>query len=90
MDASNIRTTCPSQKLAHGYLSPFTIVWKVRWNMYQLRLPISMSHLHLVFNVIKLLPTPSDPILGWKANPPPLPEIVDGEEHYIVEQILDS
>ena len=40
--------------------------------------------------MIKLLPTPSDPIPGQKANPPPLPEIVDGEEHYVVEQILDS
>ena len=49
-----------------------------------------MSHLHPVFNVIKLLPTPSDPIPGQKANPSPLPEIVDGEEHYVVEQILDS
>ena len=42
------------------------------------------------FNVIKLLPTPSNPILGQKASPPPLPELVDGEEHYVVQQILDS
>ena len=49
-----------------------------------------MSHLHPVFNVIRLLPTLSDPILGQKASPPPPPEIVDGEEHYVVEQILDS
>ena len=49
-----------------------------------------MSHLHPVFNVIKLLPAPSDPIPGQKASLPPLPEIVDGEEHYVVERILDS
>ena len=87
---SDICTTRPSQKLAHHYLGPFTIVQKVGWNAYWLHLPTSMSCLHPVFNVIKLLPTPSDPIPGWKASPPPLPEIVDGEEHYVVEQILDS
>ena len=90
LDVSDIRTTCPSQKPAHCYLSPFTIVWKVGWNAYQLCLPTSMSHLHPVFNVIKLLPTPSDPIPRQKASPPPLPELVDREEHYVVEWILDS
>ena len=90
LDASDIRTTRPSQKLAHWYLGPFTIVWKVGRNAYQLRLPTSMSHLHPVFNVIKLLPTLSNPIPGWKASPPPLPELVDREEHYVVEWILDS
>ena len=49
-----------------------------------------MSCLHPVFNVIKLLTTPSDPILGQKTSPPPPPELVDGEEHYVVERILDS
>ena len=90
MDASDIRTTRPSQKLAHPYLSPFMIVWKVRRNAYWLHLPTSMSHLHPVFNVIKLLLTPSDPIPGQKTSPPPPPELVDGEVHYVVEQILDS
>ena len=88
--ASNIRTTRFSQKLAHHYLGPFTIVWKVRWNAYWLCLLTSMSRLHPVFNVIKLLPTLSDPIPGQKTSPPPLPELVDREEHYVVEQILDS
>ena len=90
LDVSDICTTCPSQKLAHRYLGPFMIVWKVRRNAYQLCLPTSMSRLHPVFNVIKLLPTPSDPIPGQKTSLPPLPELVDGEEHYVVEQILDS
>ena len=90
LDASNIHTTRPSQKLAHRYLGPFTIVQKVGWNAYRLRLLTYMSRLHPVFNVIKLLLTPSDPIPGRKASPPPLPELVDGEEHYVVEWILDS
>ena len=79
-----------SALLAHHYLGAFMIVRKVGWNAYWLCLLTSMSHLHPVFNVIRLLPTLSDPILGQKASPPPPPEIVDGEEHYVVEQILDS
>ena len=89
LDASDIHTTHPSQKLAHHYLGPFMIVQKIGWNTYWLCLLASMSHLHHVFNVIKLLSTPSDPIPGRKASLPPPPEIVDGEEHYVVEQILD-
>ena len=50
-----------------------------------------MSWLHLVFNVVKLLRAPEDPIPSWKAcpPPPPPPEMVD-EEHYVVERVLDS
>ena len=90
MDASDIHTTLPSQKLAHCYLRPFTVTRQVSWNTYHLRLPTSMSQLHPVFNIVKLLRAPEDPIPSWKARPPPPPEMVDGEEHYIVEQVLDS
>ena len=83
LDTSDIHTTCPSQKLAHHYLSPFTAVWKVGQNAYCLCLLTPMSHLHPVFNVIKLLLTPDNPISGQKAHLLPLPEIVDGEEHYV-------
>src|ERR1700678_450493 len=49
-----------------------------------------MSRLHPVFNVVKLTPAPVDPIEGCCSCPPPLPEIIDGEEEWIVEEILDS
>ena len=49
-----------------------------------------MSRLHPVFNTIKLTPAPEDPIPGRHPHPPPLPEIVNGEEEWIVEAILDS
>ena len=45
-----------------------------------------MSRLNPVFNVIKLLPTPSNPVLGWKANLPPLPEIVDRERRALCSE----
>jgi hypothetical protein len=93
LDAGDIHTTCPSQKLAHRYLvylGPYVVQRRVRRNAYHLRLPNSMSRLHPVFNIVKLLPAPEDPIPVRRARPPPPLETVNGEEHYIVEQILES
>ncbi|KIJ31883.1 hypothetical protein M422DRAFT_133357, partial [Sphaerobolus stellatus SS14] len=46
--------------------------------------------IHPVFDIVKLLHAPPNPIPRWKTEPPPPPELVDGEEHYEVEQVLDS
>ena len=40
--------------------------------------------------MVKLSLAPVDPIPGCQTSPPPLPEIVDGEEEWVVEEILDS
>ena len=90
LDASDIHTTRPSRKLSHRRLGPFPVVRKVGNGAYRLRLPPSMSRLHLVFNVIKLTLAPDDPVPGRRLRPPPLPEIIDGEKEFIVEEILDS
>ena len=57
---------------------------------YRLQLPAAMKHIHPVFNMVKLTPAPEDPIARRRAPPQPLPEIVDGEEEWVVEEILDS
>jgi len=49
-----------------------------------------MRQLHLVFNVVKLSAAPEDPILGRKPQAPPPPIVIDGEEEWEVEEILDS
>jgi hypothetical protein len=49
-----------------------------------------MKRIHPVFNMVKLTLAPIDPIAGRRIDPPPLPEIVDGEEEWIMEDILDS
>jgi len=49
-----------------------------------------MRRLHLVFNIVKLTAALMDLIPG-RQQPQPLPlELVDGEEDYIVEEIIDS
>jgi len=88
--ASDIQTTQPSQKLSHRRLGPFPIDSQVGNGGYWLCLPPSMSRLHPVFNAVKLSLAPPDPIPGQQTSPPPLPEIMDGEEEWMVEKILDS
>jgi hypothetical protein len=92
LDASDISTTRPSSKLAHRYLGPFKILERVGQSAYRLSLPKSMKRLHPVFNVVKLLPAPADPIVGRSQRTEPPPVLIDetGEEHYEVEAVLDS
>jgi hypothetical protein len=90
LDASDIRTTQPSRKLAHRRLGPFVVEKQVSKLAYRLKLPPSMSRLHPVFNVVKLTPVPADPIVGRHPPRQPPPILVDGAEEYEVEEILDS
>ena len=90
LDASDIQTNRPSRKLSHRNLGPFLVEKRVGNSAYRLKLPISMKRLHPVFNVVKLTPAPTDPIEGRRFPPPPLPEIIEGEEEWIVEEVLDS
>jgi hypothetical protein len=49
-----------------------------------------MKRLYPVFNIVKLTPALLDPIEGHHTLSLPPPEIVDGEEEWIIEEILDS
>src|ERR671915_2236274 len=89
LDASDIKMTRPSKKLAHRNLGPFPIVRCVGSHAYRLHLPQSLSQLHPVFPVVKLTLAPHDSFNRQNRAPPP-PEIVDDEEHYEVEEIIDS
>ena len=75
--------------MSHCRLGPFEIECQVGPLAYCLKLPHGMRQLYPVFNIVKLSAT-SDPILGRKPQALPLPIIVDGEEEWEVEEILDS
>jgi Chromo (CHRromatin Organisation MOdifier) domain len=49
-----------------------------------------VSHLHPVFNVVKLTPALPNPIAGCVPKPLPPLKIVDGEEEWVMEKILNS
>jgi len=90
LDASDIWTMRPSQKLSHQRLGPFVVERQIGPMAYRLRLPHRMKQLHLVFNVVKLTPAPDDPITGQKTEDHPLPIVIDGEPEWEVEEILNS
>src|SRR6202795_3423061 len=90
LDSSNIKTTRLSTKLAHRRLGPYVIDRQVGNRAYKLKLPPSLRALHNVFPVVKLTPTPLDPIPGHRPAPPPAPVLVEGVEEYTVEEILNS
>jgi hypothetical protein len=90
LDGSDIPTTCPSAKLSHRRLGPYVVEARVGHGSYRLQLPASLRRLHPVFPVVKLTPAEADPIPGRHAPPPPPPVLVDGEEEFEVEKILNS
>jgi hypothetical protein len=90
LDASDIHTTWPTKKFAHRFLGPYPVIRPVGSHVYRLKLPPSMSRIHPVFHVVKLMPVPTNPITGRRTKPPPSPEIVGGEERYEVKEVIDS
>ena len=92
LDVSDIKTTRPSLKLSHCRLGLFEIESQVGPLAYCLKLPhrMRMRQLHPVFNVVKLSTTPEDPILGRKPQALPPPIVIDREEEWEVEEILNS
>jgi len=90
LDATDIHTTRPTKKFAHHFLGPYPVVQPVGSHVYRLKLPRSMSRIHPVFHVVKLMLVPMDLIVGRRTKPPPPPDIIGGEERYEVEEVIDS
>ncbi len=79
-----------SKKLDCIRLGPFEVEAAIGNGAYRLKLPESMRRLHPVFPVVKLFPLPPDPFPGRRQPAAPDPIIIDGENYYEVERILDS
>jgi hypothetical protein len=86
------KTSAPPGHLRnlHTAILHYKVEKCVGTHAYRLKLPAAMSRLHPVFHVVKLLPALQDPIPGRQPTAVPEPELIDGEEHYEVEEILDS
>ena len=88
MDARNIKTRRPSVKLDHRRLGPYEVIESVGASAVRLRLPATVQ-IHPVFHVSLLELAADDPYPG-QVSPPPPAVVVDGEEEWEVETILDS
>ena len=90
LEATNIKTTAPTKKLAAKRLGPFKVIEKIGKHAYKLSLPPGMKNVHPVFHKNLLRAYHHDAIKG-RRNPPPAPiEITPSDERYEVEEILDS
>ena len=88
LEATNLRTTNPTAKLAAKRLGPFKILNKVSDVVYQLELPTQWK-IHNVFHTSLLSPYTETDLHGPNYLQPP-PDIVEGEPEYEVERILKS
>ena len=57
---------------------------------YKLKLLYLIRQLHSIFNIVKLFATPEDLIPDCKLEGYPLLILINGEEEWKVEEILDS
>jgi hypothetical protein len=90
LSRKNISTTRPSAKLDFRRLGPFKILEVIgeAKAAYKLELPATMR-IHPTFHV-SLLTKYTPNVIPGRTQPEPPPIIVDGQEEFEVEKILDS
>ena len=88
LDARNLKTKAPSKKLAPRRYGPFEVVKQVSPMSYRIALPQSMK-IHNVFHIDLLIPYNETEEYG-ETYPQPPPELIDGEEEYEVEEIINE
>ena len=80
----------PARKLQPKFVGPFKIIGVVTPVTYRLELPHTMT-IHPVIHVSQLKrAVQSPPEFGTRSEPPPPPDLIDGEEEFEVESILDK
>src|SRR5713101_7336623 len=88
LEGKNLRTSFPSYKLTPRRHGPFTITSIIQGTSCRLDLPPSWK-IHPVFHASLLSPYRETSAHGPNFTRPP-PELIDGDAHYEVEEILDS
>jgi hypothetical protein len=84
----NIHTERPSKKLDWKRLGPYSITERIGTQAYRLQLPSSMR-IHPVFHVSLLEPYKPN-LIPERIRPPPPPVVIQDNEEFEVEEILDS
>jgi hypothetical protein len=88
LEGKNLRINQPTAKLAPRRHGPFKIIQVMSAVNYRLELPTQWS-IHPVFHIDLLTPY-RETIMHSPNFTRPTPELIDGEEEYTVEKILDS
>jgi hypothetical protein len=88
LEGKNLRINQPTAKLAPRRHGPFKIIQVMSTVNYRLELPTQWS-IHPVFHINLLTPYRETTMHGPNFTRP-APELIDGEEEYSIEKILDS
>jgi hypothetical protein len=88
LEGKNLRLSQPTAKFAPRRHGPFKVIKVLSPVSYQLALPTQWS-IHPVFHINLLTPY-KETITHGPNYQRPVPDLVDGEEEYSVEKILDS
>ena len=84
-----IKITRPYRKLDHKRLNRFKVFCRVGSHVYLLELPATKK-IYPVFHISLLKPCNSDPLPGQVQAENPPPNVVDDNNEWEVEEILDS
>ncbi len=89
LDATNLHLPRPKKKLDDKQVGPFKIIDKAGASTYKLKLPPHWK-IHPCFNekLLTLYIPPAFP--NQELPPPPPPDLIDGEEEFKIEEVLDS
>jgi Chromo (CHRromatin Organisation MOdifier) domain len=88
LKGANLKFTHPKAKLSAKRYGPFAITKEISPVVFQIALP-PQWHIHNVFHASLLTPYKETEEHGKNFEQPP-PEVIEGQEEYEVEQIIDS
>ncbi len=89
LDMTNLNPPRPKKKLNDKRTGPFNIVSKKGASAYTLKLPTNWR-IHPTFNKALLTPYAPPAFPNQEQPLPPLPDLINGAEHYEVEKVLNS
>ncbi|SJL06853.1 uncharacterized protein ARMOST_10195 [Armillaria ostoyae] len=89
LDATNLHLPRPKKKLDDKRVGPFLVLEKTGASAYKLKLPPHWK-IHPRFNEKLLSPFVPPSFPNQEQPPPPPPDLIDGEEEWEIEEILDS
>ena len=90
LSTQNYMTNCLTKKLDHKWIGPFKVIKDISPTAIKLQLTARQKGIHPVVSVTNVRPHHPDEITECPTDPHPGPELVDGEEEYEVEKVLDS
>ena len=86
----NYAMDCPTKKLDHQWIGPFVILKVISHAAVKLKLMAKERGVHPVISVSNIYHYTPEEVPEHPADPCPGSDVIDGEEEYKVEKILDS